>query len=149
MKLEQEIKQHKFSNPYQKLIVNLLFTGGWMGQKIMRFLKPYGVTIRQYNILRILRNQNPVPASVNLLIERMIDKNSNVSRIVDKLERKNFVIRKVSNADRRAVDIKITEKGLDLLRRIDNEEPANEKNIKTLSEKETKTINKLLDKLRG
>ncbi len=149
MKLEEEIKQKKFYNEYEKLIVNVLFTGNWMNLVNSKNLKPYGLTLPQYNVLRILRGQYPKPATVNLLIERMLDKSSNASRIVDKLLEKNLVTRKICKNDRRSVDILITEKGLELLRKIDLLQPKWRKEFETLSEVEAKNLNYLLDKLRG
>ena len=149
LKLEQEIKQDKFKSEYRKLVINLLFTGGWMEQKITQILKPNGITLQQFNILRILKGQNPEPSSVNLLIDRMLDKMSNASRIVDKLEKKNLVTRTICKNDRRAVDVKITDKGLALLKKIEVYESRNEKKFDTLSNPEIKILNNLLDKLRG
>jgi len=149
MKLEEEIKQKKFNSEYHKLVVNLLFTGGWIGFYHSQQLKPYGLTIQQYNILRILRGQYPKPATVNLLIERMLDKTSNASRIVDKLVNKKFATRKICPEDRRSVDVLITDKGLELLKEIEIFEEENQKKFENLSENEIKNLNNLLDKLRG
>jgi DNA-binding MarR family transcriptional regulator len=149
MKLEEEIKQKKFNSEYHKMVVNLLFTGSWIGLKNSQLLKPYGLTIQQYNILRILRGQHPKPATVNLLIERMLDKTSNASRIVDKLVNKKLATRKTCPEDRRSVDVLITEKGIELLEKIETVEDEFKDNFKNLSEIEMKTLNNLLDKLRG
>lgn len=75
MKIEDAIKQSKFKNEYEKLVVNILYTAGWIELEISRIFKEYGITIQQYNILRILRGQYPKPATINMLIGRMIDKN--------------------------------------------------------------------------
>jgi len=112
-------------------------------------LKTFGLTLPQFNILRILRGQYPKPATVNLLIERMLDKSSNASRIVDKLLRKNLVVRKTCKKDRRSVDVLITEKGLELLKQTDNKNEEWKQNYKTLNLKEAKKLYYLLDKLRG
>ncbi len=88
MKIEDEIKQDKFKSEYQKLAINLIFTGNWINSKNAELLKPYKLTSQQYNLLRILRGQYPKPVTVNLLIERMLDKMSNASRIVDRLVKK-------------------------------------------------------------
>ncbi|HEX8348809.1 MAG TPA: MarR family transcriptional regulator, partial [Hymenobacter sp.] len=119
MKIEDEIKQPVFRDEYQKAVINLLFTSGWLTQRQAAKFREFGITGPQYNILRILRGQHPAPATVNMLIERMLDKTSNASRIVDKLEVKALVTRKICPTNRRAVDICITEAGLDLLRRMD------------------------------
>lgn len=149
MKLEDEIKQKNFRNEYQKLAVNILLTGSWMSFRSYEMLKPYKLTTQQYNILRILRGQYPNPVTVNLLIERMMDKMSNASRIVDRLVAKKLVERKMKAEDRRCVDVIINEKGLKLLKKIEDSEVKFEVNFRTLSEKEAKKLNDLLDKLRG
>jgi DNA-binding MarR family transcriptional regulator len=99
--------------------------------------------------LRILRGQYPKPATVNLLIDRMLDKSSNASRIVDRLLVKNLVTRRICKKDRRSVDVVITEKGLELLKMIDSLQPKWRKEFETLSGEEAKKLNNLLDKLRG
>ena len=149
MRLEEEIKQKKFNSEYHKMVVNLLFTGSWIGFKNSQLLKPYGLTLQQYNIMRILRGQYPKPATVNLLIERMLDKTSNASRIVDKLVNKKLATRKTCPEDRRSVDVLITEKGLELLKKIETIEEEFKEKFKNLSENEMVTLNNLLDKLRG
>ncbi|MEO8209754.1 MAG: MarR family transcriptional regulator [bacterium] len=149
MRLEDEIKQQSFRNEYQKLIVNLFFTGSWMNFKSYEMLKVFKLTTQQYNILRILKGQYPNPATVNLLIERMLDKMSNASRIVDRLVAKRLVERKACIKDRRCVDVRITEKGIKLLEKIATHESDFEKQFNNLSIKEAKKINTLLDKLRG
>jgi len=149
MKLEEEIKQKKFNTEYEKLVVNVLFTGNWMNLENTKHLKTFGLTLPQYNILRILRGQFPNPATVNLLIDRMLDKSSNASRIVDRLLLKNLVTRRVCKKDRRSVDVTITEKGLELLKKIDEKQADWRDKFMTLSKEEAKNLNTLLDKLRG
>lgn len=149
MEIGKEIKQEKFKNEYQKMLINILFTSGWLGSMHSGNLKPYGISSQQFNILRILRGQHPKPATVNLLIERMLDKNSNASRLVEKLRLKKLVERAICPEDRRAVNVVITIKGLDLLNELDKEDASFLKELKNLSEKEAEQINFLLDKLRG
>ena len=149
MKIEDEIKQKQFSNPFQKLAVNTLFTASWLQTRGTRILKPYGITIQQYNVLRILRGQHGKPASVGLLQERMLDKSSNASRLVDKLLAKKLVKRKTSPNDRRQVDILITNDGLTLLNELELKMNEWDSQLKTLSEKEALMLSDLLDKLRG
>jgi DNA-binding MarR family transcriptional regulator len=149
MKLEDEIKQKKFKDEYEKLVVNILFTGNWMNLLNAKNLKPLGLTLPQYNVLRILRGQHPEPATVNLLIDRMLDKSSNASRIVDKLLKKNLVARKICKNDRRSVDVLITGKGLELLKQIDGESKKWNQAYKSLNPEEAKKLNFLLDKIRG
>ena len=149
MRIEDEIKQSSFKNEYAKLLVNLLFTGNWIHHYNKKFLKKHQLSPEQYNVLRILRGQHPSPASINMLNDRMLDKMSNVSRLVEKLRMKDLIIRQESEIDRRQVDIFITEKGLGLLEEIDQEIPLVEKMFHNLSEEEASVLNNLLDKLRG
>ncbi|MFI5264266.1 MAG: MarR family winged helix-turn-helix transcriptional regulator [Candidatus Kapaibacterium sp.] len=149
MEIGQEIKQGKFKSEYQKLGINIAFTSSWMERQIAQQLKPHKLTAQQFNILRILRGQQPNPATINLLTERMLDKNSNASRLVDKLVKKEFASRQECPADRRQVDVAITKKGLDLLAKLDKEEEEWAGKLKVLSAPEAKELNRLLDKLRG
>ncbi len=149
MEIGKEIKQSKFKSEHQKMLINILFTSNWLNAKHATSLKPYGISSQQYNLLRILRGQHPKPASVNLLIDRMLDKSSNASRLVEKLRLKKLVERSVCPEDRRAVNVIITQKGLDLLAELDKNEGNMLKELKNLSEKEAEQINLLLDKLRG
>jgi DNA-binding MarR family transcriptional regulator len=122
MGLEEDIKQRKFKSQFQKAGINLAFTYSFMVNRNMRMMKKYGLTLPQFNILRILRGQYPKSTTVNDLIDRMLDKSSNASRIVEKLRAKKLVERKVSELDRRAVDVSITQSGLNLLTLIDKVE---------------------------
>jgi DNA-binding MarR family transcriptional regulator len=149
MEIGEEIKQAKFTSEYQKLVINMGFTSSWMERVASCKLKNFKLTPQQFNILRILRGQKGNPVTINLLTERMIDKSSNASRLVDKLVKKNLVERRECPSDRRQVDVLITKKGLDLLAKIDGEEETWLSEFKGLSIKEAKELNKLLDKLRG
>ncbi|WP_115869070.1 MarR family winged helix-turn-helix transcriptional regulator [Marinoscillum furvescens] len=149
MGISEDIKQPVFKSELNKAVINIIYTNSWLNQKQIAFFKPHGLTTAQYNILRILRGQFPNPATVNLLIERMLDKSSNASRIVDKLESKGLVARKQCANDRRAVDVLITQAGLDLLGQIDDELKKWEETIRNLSEEECAQLNMLLDKMRG
>jgi DNA-binding MarR family transcriptional regulator len=149
MKLESEIVQKKFQNEYHKAIVNIVYTYNWMVEKQSRQLKPYDISLQQYNILRILRGQYPNPASVKLIKARMLDKMSDVSRLVEKLRIKGLVNRVICPRDRRHVDICITDKGLDLLKDLDPQELEMEKFMSNLDNKEIEQLNFYLDKLRG
>jgi DNA-binding MarR family transcriptional regulator len=148
MNLEKEISS-RFDNNFHKVVVNILYTCGWMTTIIRERLRQHEVTIQQFNILRILRGQHPNPATINLLKERMLDKMSDASRIVDRLIQKELVSREVNQSDRRAVDIVITEKGLALLKEIDKDMLGADIVQKNISEDEAAQLNMLLDKLRG
>lgn len=149
MEIEKEIKQGKFKSEYHKLMINQLFTGKWVADVISNHLKPFGLTSQQYNVLRILRGQYPGAIAINAICERMIDKMSNVSRLVDKLIAKELVDRRVNAADRRQMDITIDEKGLDLLKKIDIAEEKIIDKFNHLNEQEARQLNDLLDKLRN
>jgi DNA-binding MarR family transcriptional regulator len=151
VRLEDEIKQTTFQSEGQKAYLNVLFTSGWLSLRQAAAFRPYGVTLPQFNVLRILRGQHPKPATVAMLIERMLDKTSNASRIVDKLEEKKLVTRTVCPGNRRAVDIRITDAGLALLHQVDESGLTNFRQLgpDNLSEDELKQLNYLLDKLRA
>ncbi len=120
MSIEEEIKQAvPFKSPYHRLIVNLIYTSNWMADSQSKLLKPFGLTLQQYNVLRILRGKFPNPVKVSDITERMLDKMSNASRLVDKLLLKELVLRTECPADRRAVDVVLTDAGRALLAEID------------------------------
>lgn len=149
MSIETDIKQASFRSSYHRMVVNVLYTGNWLGNEQMRLLKPFGITGQQYNVLRILRGKAPCPVKVNEITERMLDKMSNASRLVDKLLLKKLVQRTECPNDRRAVDIVITEKGLDLLKQIDAVQVQWEQDLHNrLSAEEADTLSQLLDQLR-
>ena len=150
MKIEDEINQKKFKNEYQKLAINLLFTSTWINTINMQSLKPHGISWQQFNILRILKGMHPKPATVKLLTERMIDKMSNASRLVEKLKKKGLVERQACDTDRRRVDIVITDAGMKLIAKASRDlEKDMFVNMASLSENEAAQLNGLLDKLRG
>ena len=149
MKIDKEIFSNKFENNHHKAIINLIYTDGWITNLLKQQLNKYKITLQQYNILRILRGQHPNPATINMLKERLLDKMSDASRIVDRLVQKELVIRFINTKDRRAVDILITKKGLDLLLKLDVE--MSSKNIldKNIDSIEAGILSDLLDKMRG
>lgn len=149
MGLSKDIKQPKFNSEFEKVMVNLMYTSNWLNQQEYYLFKPYGLTIAQYNVLRILRGQLPNSATINLIINRMLDRMSNVSRIVDKLVSKGFVSRVQNHTDRRAVDVKISKSGLDLLTKLDDELLELTKRINVFTEEESKVVNEFLDRFRG
>ncbi len=149
MKLEEEISQKSFKTEFHKATVNLIYTYNWLVNYQIDLLKPYEITLQQFNILRILRGQYPNPTTIKLLKERMLDKMSDASRIVEKLRIKNLIDRKVCPHERRKVDVIITQKGLELLKEIDNHDDEVISKISSLNEHEVKRLNELLDKMRG
>jgi DNA-binding MarR family transcriptional regulator len=149
MKLEDEIVQKKFRSETHKLGVNLIYTYNWLDTFQQKHFKKHGITPQQFNLLRILRGQHPKPATIKLLKERMLDKMSDASRIVEKLRVKGLVDREISQGDRRNCDVLINKKGLTLLSEIDQEEKLLDDLFSRLSPDEKKQLNDLLDKMRG
>lgn len=145
--IEELIQQPKFKNHYQRALISLIFANNMLSSHFQDFLKNYDITSQQYNVLRILRGQHPKPATVNLIRERMLDKNSDVSRIVERLRKAGLIDRITCERDRRAVDVVITQKGLNLLRAIDNEQKMEGEILLCFNQKEILQFNQLLDKL--
>lgn len=148
MSLESEIQQSRFQSEYQKAAINILLTGSWLYSKNAGFLKQFDLTPEQFNVLRILRGSYPNPMMLLDITERMIDKNSNCTRLVEKLRQKGLVKREICETNRRQVDISITDRGISLLKKVDNRKPEWMADLEKLSKQETKELNKLLDKLR-
>jgi DNA-binding MarR family transcriptional regulator len=148
MQIDEEI-QGKFEDDYHRAVVNLNYTYGWLNNLLRYHFEQYNLTSQQFNILRILRGQYPSPATVNLLKDRMIDKMSDASRIVDRLVQKGLVSRCTNNKDRRAVDIRISEDGLATLCKMDKEVKTSDLIKQNLTEEEAAQLSNLLDKLRG
>lgn len=149
MKLEKEILQNKFKNEFHKLAVNIIYTHSWLNSHQNKILSKHNLTAQQYNLLRILRGQYPNPATINLLKERMLDKMSDASRLVERLRGKDLVERKNCKEDRRRAEVKITEKGLDVLKDLDDLEDEVEAKLSTISHDEAQSVNDILDKMRG
>lgn len=147
MTITDEIKQTKFTNPYQKLGLNLLSSCSRLESFLKDILKRCDVTLQQYNILRILRGSRPAPLSTLQIRERMVDKMSDTSRIVDRLVLKQLVTKNVSRIDNRLVDIKITQKGLKLLRNLDNIDQQFILFFNNLNEEDATHLSDLLDKM--
>src|ERR1700749_1526328 len=148
MALENEINQPKFRNEYPKSLPNILYTNNWLSEKINTIFSNWDITPRQFNILRILRGEGR-PLSTLQIRQRMLDKMSDTSRIVDRLVRKGMVRKTPGAADRRLVDVVITQRGRKLLEKIDPLEDEMDKMMETLSGEEASLLNRLLDKLRN
>lgn len=150
MSLEEDIKQGKsFENAYEKLMVNVMYTNSWLMEQQNSIFKPFGLTVPQYNVLRILRGAYPEPCTINSLIDRMLDRMSNASRIVDRLESKQLVLRKVSKVDRRAKDVVITDEGLKLLAAADADMYAWIAQFETMENELFEKASDTLDLMRG
>jgi hypothetical protein len=147
MGIEKDIQQASFRNEFQKMGINIIFTANWLNEHVTTFLNKEDITVQQYNILRILRGSD-VPLSTLQIRERMLDKMSDTSRIVDRLIVKDLVQKSACKADKRLVDITLTEKGLQLVIKLDQYNDQIDANLKGLTEAEAATMNQLLDKLR-
>jgi DNA-binding MarR family transcriptional regulator len=147
MKIEEEIHS-RFRNERHKAGVNLIYTSNWYTVQISDLVKEQQLTLPQYNILRILRGIHPQPVSVKYIRERMLDKMSDVSRIVEKMREKGLVSRWECNEDRRTVNIVISEEGLRVLALLDPNFEFGEEIFTRLTEEEVTLLNHLLDKLR-
>jgi DNA-binding MarR family transcriptional regulator len=149
MSLEQEIKQEKFGNEFEKMAINILFTASWIYNLNASRLKPLGISPEQFNVLRILRGSRPKPLMLVDITCRMIDKSSNATRLVEKLRQKGLVKREICEHNRRQVDISITDKGLGILKQIDTESESWIETLKSVTKGEAQEMNRILDKLRG
>ncbi len=149
MKIEEEIKQSQFKSPVNRVIVNLMYTNNWLCDHQMHLLKPFGLTLPQYNVMRILRGQHPTPVRINDITDRMLDKMSNASRLVDKLVGKKLVHRSECAIDRRAVDVLIADKGLTLLKKIDEAQQNWETQFTGYNETHAAQLSDLLDEFRA
>ena len=149
MGIEKDINQYHFTSEGQKAIINLVYTSNWVTEHIKAVLDDQDITLQQFNILRILRGSDPQPLSTLTIRERMLDKMSDTSRIVDRLVIKGLAVKKVCTTDKRLVDVNITEDGKKMLEAIDSREAAMTSIIKNLSDAELKQLNTLLDNLRS
>lgn len=149
MNLEEAIKSTAPLNPYTKTVLNIMYSSRLVEEKVAEMLKPFGISMQQYNVLRILRGQKGKPANLFTIQERMINKMSNTTRLVDKLIEKGYAERSICESNRRKVEIVITSDGLNLLKEIDPLTLSNNNLIlKDFSINELNTLNTLLDKLK-
>jgi DNA-binding MarR family transcriptional regulator len=150
MKIEQEIQQKVFPSNYYKAHINILFTSSWLSLQVVRWLKPFSISMQQFNILRILKGSWPDPLTVSQLMDRMLDKSSNASRLVDKLSTKRLVAKMIPEEDQRMIMVFITNEGLEVLKMASLEVDKGINSIYTsLSFDEAGELSDLLDKLRG
>jgi DNA-binding MarR family transcriptional regulator len=147
-RLEEEI-QGNFRNEYHKGFINLIYTARQLSYEFVQSLKNHDITEQQYNVLRILRGyRSEAPLTVGFIKERMLDKNSDVSRIIDRLFEKGLLSREENSQDRRQKLVSITDKGLGLLNTMFDCEKASDRLLSNLSIQEIETLNSLLDKIR-
>mgnify|MGYP000391422685 CR=1 FL=1 len=150
MSINQEIKQEKFESEHHKMLVNLLFSADWVAHQIKEVLDQFGLTHVQYNVLRILKGAKGEPMTAGAIKEVLLFRSTDLTRLIDRLEKKQLVERQICQENRRKVDISISQTGLALLDRVS---PAisiqtNAYYSENLSEREAQTFNSLLDKLR-
>lgn len=150
MRIEEIIKSSVAMDDSKKVILNLMYTQTVIADKFNEILKPHDLSSEQYNVLRILRGQKGCPANMCLIQERMIAKNSNTTRLIDKLLLKELVTREVCPENRRKIEVQITQKGLDLLSELDPKVLEHEKEFSNnLSTEELEQLNSLLEKYRN
>ncbi len=149
MGIEQDIQQARFRSEYQKASINLIYTFNWLTERSRALFATEDITPQQFNILRILRGSHPNPLSTLQIRDRMLDKMSDTSRIVDRLIVKGLVKKAVNKTDRRLVDVMITDKGKKLLERLDKRQDEMDGILSNLSKKEALLLSDLLDKVRG
>jgi DNA-binding MarR family transcriptional regulator len=147
MGIEKDIQQTNFRNEFQKMSINIIYTANWLNEKMGQILATEDITQQQYNILRILRGSE-CPLSTLKIRERMLDKMSDTSRIVDRLIVKGLVEKTACIKDKRLVDITISKKGLQLLEKLDSLNEHIDSILKGVTEKEAQAMNQILDKLR-
>ncbi len=148
MGIDKDIQQAKFRNPQQKAAINLIYTLSWMRERTKCIFEAEDITPQQFNILRILRGSFPQPLSTLQIRERMLEKMSDTSRIVDRLITKGFVKKLTCKNDRRLVDVIISDKGKKLLERLDARQDEIDGVLGNLSEKDANILSDLLDKIR-
>ncbi len=149
MRIEEIIKLNTAMDDAKKVLLNLMYTQNVIADKFNELLKPHDLSSEQYNVLRILRGQKGFPANMCLIQERMIAKNSNTTRLIDKLLLKELVTREVCPENRRKIEVQITKKGIDLLEELDPKVVAHEKEFSNnLSSQEIEQLNNLLEKYR-
>ncbi|MCH8568608.1 MAG: MarR family transcriptional regulator [Balneolales bacterium] len=146
--LEEEVYLSRFRNDYHKGIINFIYTYGIINTRLQQLFSEYDITTQQFNILRILRGSYPEACTNSYIKERMLDKNSDVTRIVNRLINIGFVSRCSSKEDKRKVEIRIEEKGLELLSKMDNLSSREDELLGNLSDEEIRLFNTLLDKIR-
>jgi len=150
MEIEKEIKQSKFENLLQKAIINLFFTSNFIRDRILNILKDYDIQQQHYNVLRIMKGQYPNSISPGYIKEVMIDKGVDLTRLLDKLEKKGLIKRQLCLKNRRKIDINLTKEGIDLLNELKPKfNYLYEQLSKNINENEAELLSNLMDKLRG
>lgn len=149
MKIEEAIKQSRFTDNYQKAVVNLVYTANWLREEQTKLLKQYDILPQHFNVMRIIKGRYPKPVSPGEIKEVMIDKANDLTRLLDKLEKKGWIKRQLCPSNRRRMDITLTEKGIKMLQAANRSLQTFTEELKThFSDKEAASLTKLLDKMR-
>lgn len=148
MEFKQAIKQKEFASPQMEAILNMVYSANHFESIMRKLLEEFDLSHEQYNVLRILRGNHPDAYELNQIRDRMLNSWSNVSRLVEKLRKKGFVTRQPKPENRRKVEIKITEEGLDFLDQVDAKLDADELMEQTLNNKQALRLSALLDEMR-
>lgn len=150
MKIEQAIKQTTFTDIYQKALLNLIYTGNWIRDEQLKVMKPFEILPQHYNALRIIRGRHPAPISPGEIKEVLMDKANDLTRLLDKLEKKGYIKRNLCPSNRRKIDIHITPAGLALLETMNAPLENFNNQIKVrLTKQQAATLSELMDSLRG
>lgn len=148
--LQEEIQQRKWQNDQQLALINVLYTYHWLKDQMSEALRPYKITMQQYNVLRILRGSHPQGMAAARIRERLLDKTSDVSRLLDRLIVNNLVERQASKEDKRITEIYLTLRGLEILGQIRSVDKLHKEQLpKTLNDEDAQLLSALLDKMRG
>ncbi len=149
MKFEDEIKQKKFATTGQKAFLNVVFTANFLQAAVRENLKPFGLTLQQYNVLRILRGRHPKCANPSEIKEVMLDKNPDLTRLCDRMVINGWISRDIDKDNRRKMMISITKDGLNLLKEMDEHMDVAQQKMNFLTDEENLQLSDLLDKMRG
>ncbi len=148
MGIEKEVSYHQFRSEYEKILVNIYYTNNWLFEKYEQTLSKYNLTAQQYNVLKILHASYPKPTIISHIKEKMLDKNSDITRIVERLLSKNLISRRRDQSNSRKVIIKLNVIGYHLMEKMNKEVQVFENLVTHLTPKEAIDLNKLLDKVR-
>ena len=148
MEFKKAIKQKEFASPQMEAILNMVYSANHFESIMRKLLDEFDLSHEQYNVLRILRGNHPDAYELNQIRDRMLNSWSNVSRLVEKLRKKGFVTRQPKPENRRKVEIKITEDGLEFLEQVDAKLTTGELMEQTLDNEQALHLSALLDELR-
>lgn len=149
MEIDKLIKQARFKDSFQKAIINLLYTSNYFRDIHQSIFKKYDIQGQHYNLLRILKGKYPEPVTPGYIKDVMLDKGTDLTRLIDKLQKKGWVLRRICAHNKRQMDVTITDLGIEKLNQMIDEVSAQDKILKKLSEEEYEMLSNLLDKMRG